>query len=164
MSEKSSTRMISRIRCSGDLSSMECTVRSKTDHASLWKHTITDVWGRFSKYLPGFLHLKYGKNNVSFYIEVQTWYIHYIIYYIYVIWYYNIIVCEANYYNITWMFVYNVYSSQNTPLPPQPSHHFPSDYSPPPPTNQHDIDVFARLMVPKAMNINYTYAARTSHH
>jgi hypothetical protein len=65
------------MRCSGDLSSIECTVRSKTDHASLWKHTITDVWGRLSKYLPGFLHLKYRNNDVSlYYISIDIHYIH----------------------------------------------------------------------------------------
>lgn len=59
ISEKSSTRMISFIKWDGDLSKTECTVLSSTDHASLWKHITTAVWGRSSKYRPGCLHLKH---------------------------------------------------------------------------------------------------------
>lgn len=50
MSEKSSTMMISLRRCGGERSRMLCTVRSKTDQASLWKHTTTLVSGRLSRY------------------------------------------------------------------------------------------------------------------
>ncbi|KAL0105205.1 hypothetical protein PUN28_016689 [Cardiocondyla obscurior] len=49
MSEKSSTRMISCMRCSGDL----------TDQASLWKQMITAVGGRSFRYLPDSLHLQH---------------------------------------------------------------------------------------------------------
>uniref|UniRef100_A0A182QIN5 Uncharacterized protein n=1 Tax=Anopheles farauti TaxID=69004 RepID=A0A182QIN5_9DIPT len=49
MSEKSSTRITSFTRWSGERSSTECTVRSSTDHASLWKQMMTDVGGRSSR-------------------------------------------------------------------------------------------------------------------
>jgi len=65
MSEKSSTRMISCMRCSGDLSSTECTVRNNTDQASLWKQIITAVGGRSFKYLPDSLHLKQKESKQS---------------------------------------------------------------------------------------------------
>lgn len=58
ISEKSSTRITSCIRWSGDLSKTEWTVLTSTDHASLWKHIITAVGGRSVKYLFGSLHLK----------------------------------------------------------------------------------------------------------
>ena len=61
ISEKSSTKIISCMRCSGDLSNTECTVLSSTDQASLWKQIITAVGGRSFKYLPGSLHLKQKK-------------------------------------------------------------------------------------------------------
>lgn len=48
----------------------ECTVRRSTDHASLWKQTITDVDGRFSEYLPGFLHLK-TQETVSYTCKIK---------------------------------------------------------------------------------------------
>lgn len=72
MSEKSSTRMISRMRCSGDLSKIECTVRNRTDHASLWKHTITEVCGRLSRYLPGFLHLEHENDHSKLTVRILT--------------------------------------------------------------------------------------------
>lgn len=57
MSEKSSTRITWPIRWAGERSSTECTVRSSTVHASLWKQMITSVGGRSSRYLLGSLHL-----------------------------------------------------------------------------------------------------------
>lgn len=61
ISEKSSTRITSCIRWSGDLSKTEWTVLTSTDHASLWKHIITAVGGSSVKYLFGSLHLKLKK-------------------------------------------------------------------------------------------------------
>ena len=49
ISEKSSTSIISLIKCGGERSNTECTVRNSTDHASLWKQIMTSVAGRFSK-------------------------------------------------------------------------------------------------------------------
>lgn len=57
MSEKSSTKMISFSRWGGDRSMMLCTVRRRTDQASLWKHTTTLVSGRLSLYFKS-LHLQ----------------------------------------------------------------------------------------------------------
>ena len=39
------------------LSMTECTVLNSVDQASLWKHMITDVAGRFEPNRPGSLHL-----------------------------------------------------------------------------------------------------------
>ena len=70
MSEKSSTRMTCLMRWAGDRSRTECTVRSNTDHASLWKQITTLVAGKLSKYRPGSLHLldnnskRKKKNNI----------------------------------------------------------------------------------------------------
>lgn len=108
--------MISRMRCSGDLSSMECTVRSKTDHASLWKHTITDVWGRLSKYLPGFLHLKY-RNNDFIYINTFIMYT-YIIYDMLLLSCVKRIIIINRCLNLT-------YSIRTTSLPPRPHSDYP---------------------------------------
>ena len=56
-SEASSTKMTSFNRWLGDLSITECTVLNRVDHASLWKQIITLEEGRFSRNLPGSLHL-----------------------------------------------------------------------------------------------------------
>ncbi|MPD06543.1 hypothetical protein E2C01_102358 [Portunus trituberculatus] len=53
--------MISLRYWGGERSRIECTVRRRTDHASLWKQTITEVSGKFSKNLPGALHLRRTK-------------------------------------------------------------------------------------------------------
>ena len=66
ISEKSSTRIISVKRWAGERSKIEWTVRNNTDQASLWKHTITDVEGKFSRYRPGALHLSRKAINLYF--------------------------------------------------------------------------------------------------
>ena len=89
MSEKSSTRMISFNRWGGDLSMMLCTVRSRTDHASLWKHTTTLVSGKLSLYFRS-LHLQWfikKSLNHMFHNTYLQWFIkkivnHYIIFYV----------------------------------------------------------------------------------
>ena len=51
--EKSSNRIISLIRCSGDLSMTLCTNRRRTLHASLWKQMMMLVSGRSRRNLRG---------------------------------------------------------------------------------------------------------------
>lgn len=63
MSEKSSTKMMWPIKWGGERSSTECTVLRSTDHASLWKHIMTSVGGRSSKYRSVSLHLSNDKNG-----------------------------------------------------------------------------------------------------
>ena len=61
MSEASSTRTISWMRCRGDRSMTEWTVLSRVDQASLWKQMITLVFGRFFMKRSGALHLDWKK-------------------------------------------------------------------------------------------------------
>lgn len=64
ISEKSSTRIMWPINSGGERSNTECTVRSSTDHASLWKHIITSVAGSLFKYRWGSLHLYNTKTQL----------------------------------------------------------------------------------------------------
>lgn len=63
LSEKSSTRIISLSKFGGERSIMECTERKRTDQASLWKQTITEVSGSVSKSYFSSRHLKHKRKS-----------------------------------------------------------------------------------------------------
>lgn len=71
ISEKSSTKMIRPIKWTGDRSNTEWTVRSNTDHASLWKQIITSVDGKSSKKRPPSLHLR-NRDQILFLFIFQS--------------------------------------------------------------------------------------------